>query len=509
MSEEANDSSLVQSLVQSGGIVLTGLVVEMVLSFLAKILMARLLGASGFGAVSLGLATFTIVSYLVLLGMDTGISRFMPRDDDQSFKRGVVISGIQLALPLSLVSGGILAALAPTIATKLFHDPATAPILQVFAMVVPLAVFVKLSLGGIRGAKKSLPKVYLKNILMPITRFSAIAILLSLGWNGVGIAWAYAIAYGLSGALGLYYLSRYTPLFLRISYPSKHRELLSFSAPLVISSAMALVFDKIDTIFLGFFWPSSQVGIYNVVYPLAWALLVMLNAFRYLFMPAFSELHADGSHEVMKRTYQMTTKWVFIATLPLFLGLVLFPEIVLQATFGTEYVAGALPLVILSTAFLTHAVAGPNKDALTSIGRTKLIMYDNVLVAGVNIVLNFFLIPRYAILGAAVATACSYVLLNLLYSFQLYRVTGIQPLTASQIRPGIITIFGVVGLYWLVTGQFGVGLLSVAVVAAAMVVGYPLVVLHFSRFEPEEVSTFRTIRDRAVVVVRVVPLIGR
>lgn len=42
-------------------------------------------------------------------------------------------------------------------------------------------------------------------------------------------------------------------------------------------------------------------------------------------------------------------------------------------------------------------------------------------------ILNLALIPKYGYLGAGVATAISYVTLNLLYSAQLYRETGIHP----------------------------------------------------------------------------------
>ena len=106
MTESGQESSLIRSLMRSGGIVFLGLVVEMGLSFAAKILMARVLGPDGFGAVALGLTTFTILSYLVLIGMDTGISRFMPREDGRAFKRGVLVSGLQISVPLSLVCGG-------------------------------------------------------------------------------------------------------------------------------------------------------------------------------------------------------------------------------------------------------------------------------------------------------------------------------------------------------------------------------------------------------------------
>lgn len=504
----AGSSSLVHSLLRSGGLVFVGLVFEVVVLFLTKVLMARVLGPDQFGAVSLGIAVLTVTSTLVLLGLDTGISRFMPRDDDVSATRGVVLSAMQIALPLALLSGGLLVVFAPAIGTHAFHDPSTVPILRVIALVVPLSVFTKLALGGIRGAKRILPKVYLKNVATPATRLVAVGGLLYIGWNAVGIAWAYFLSYAIACLIGLYYLRRDTPLFSKVSYTRRHRDLLVFSMPLVISAVMALVFDKLDTLMLGYFGATSQVGIYNVVYPVAWALLMMLNAFTYLFMPALSELHSEAAYDEMERMYQMTTKWIFLSTLPPFLVLVLFPRQIIAFAFGSAYAEGALALVVLSLAFFTHAVVGPNKESLTSIGRTRLIMYDNALVAGLNVVLNLLLIPRYSYLGAAVATAVSYALLNVLYSVQLHRAAGIQPLRPAQAWPGVITTALVLALYWPVTLRFGHGPVTMVVVVGAILVVYPLAIYYFGRFEPEEISALQRLRGRFDGVARVLHLIG-
>jgi len=76
-----------------------------------------------------------------------------------------------------------------------------------------------------------------------------------------------------------------------------------------------------------------------------------------------------------------------------FLVVVLFPEMVIRVTFGAEYDQRALALSVLAVGFFTHAVVGPNGNTLTSVGRTRLIMYDNVAVAVTNVTLNLLLIP--------------------------------------------------------------------------------------------------------------------
>jgi len=275
-----------------------------------------------------------------------------------------------------------------------------------------------------------------------------------------------------------------------------HRELLAFSAPLMITAAMLQVLSHIDTFFLGYFASTTVVGVYNVVYPLAQLLTVVLSAFGFMVMPVISSLDAGDSVGEMRRTYQLSSKWILLATLPVFLVVVLFPEMVIRVTFGAEYDQGALALSVLAVGFFTHAVVGPNGNTLTSVGRTRLIMYDNVAVAVTNVTPNLLLIPEYGLLGAAVATSVSYGLLNALYTYQLYGETGIQPFTAGMVRPSLLALLVVGVVYWITTTFFVVTLPLLVVGFGVFVSLYALIVLRFGGIEDEELLLLWSFEER-------------
>ncbi|MCF2208634.1 polysaccharide biosynthesis C-terminal domain-containing protein [Halobacterium salinarum] len=131
----------------------------------------------------------------------------------------------------------------------------------------------------------------------------------------------------------------------------------------------------------------------------------------------------------MRRQYHLVGKWIFLTTTPVFALLVVYPEFIIQTLFGNEYASGSLALIVLTVGFYIHAILGLNGTTLTSIGRTRLILLDNIAAAGLNIGLNFWLIPRYDFIGAAISTTASYILINILYSIQLYYVRSIPPIT--------------------------------------------------------------------------------
>jgi O-antigen/teichoic acid export membrane protein len=493
----AGDSdSRLRGLFKGGGVVFAGLILELAISFVAKLVIARVLGRQDYGSVSLGITIMAVTSILVLVGLNTGIGRYLPRYDDEAHQRGVLVSALQLSMPIAILAGIGVAYFAPVIAGDLFGEPSITPVIRIFGLVIPFATLWKLAVGGIQGMQQSLPKVYIQNITLPVLRFAGIALALALGFRTVGVAWAYALSHATAAAFGFYYLARYTPLFASIEYVPMRRELLVFSAPLVVSTTMTIIFSDIDTFLLGYFSTIGDVAVYNVVYPIAQLLVVGLSSFAFLFMPTLSELHADGDYNDMKRYYQIITKWVFMGTLPVFLVVVLFPRTSIRLTFGAEYAAGGTALAVLATGFFTHAIAGPNGRTLTSIGRTQTIMYDNALAAVVNLLLNLALIPRYSFLGAAVATAVAYGLLNVVYTYQLYRTTGIHPFTAALVRPGIAAVVLASVVYWVVSTFFTITVSVLAIAFAVFLALYGLIILRFGGIEEEEVMLVVSFEER-------------
>jgi len=182
------------------------------------------------------------------------------------------------------------------------------------------------------------------------------------------------------------------------------------------------------------------------------------------------------------------TKWIVLSTLPVFFVFFLFPRQVIFLTYGSEYVAGDLALSVLVLGFLANIMVGPAEQTLSSIGDTQVIMYVSVFAASLNVVLNLVLIPRYSYVGAAVATSISYAVLHGLYLFQLYRRTGIHPVTSSMFKPifavTITSLFAYTTLDALVEITFLVMILACLAFAPV----YVLLILRFGGIGREEVD---------------------
>lgn len=489
-------STQLKKLLTGGGVLFFGLVAELGISFLAKAVIARFLGAVDYGAVSLGVTTLGLLSTLTLLGLHTGVSRYLPRFDDAADRRGILLSAATVSIPIATATGLGIAILATPISTVLFTDPTVAPIIRIFALAIPFAALMKLCVGVIRGLQKTVPRVVVQNITPPVTRFTAVMVAVVLGTGAIGVATAYAVAYVVAATVGVYYVITRSELFASVAPTHMRRELLSFSAPLIVSAAMAFILTDLDTFMLGYFSSTRDVGIYNVVYPIAQLLTIGLTSFSFLLMPIISELDSKKENERMLQMYQIVTKWIFMGTLPVFMVIAVFPEMTIVITFGREYVDGALALSLLSVAYFSHAIAGPNADVLTSLGHTRLIMWDNIVIGVINTILNIILIPNYGFLGAGTATAISYLALNAIYLIQLYQQTGIHPFSASLIRPGVVAVILTAVVSWLTRTLFTVTVPLLIVVFLIFIISYVIIILRFGGVQEEEVEIILSFENR-------------
>lgn len=499
----------VRELFKGGSIVFVGLVVELGISFVAKILMARVLGQVDYGVATLGITTLSFSSAILLLGLNNGVGRYLPRFDETADRKGVILSALEVSLPLATLVAVAVIVFADPIATMVLRAPETTQVLRVAAVGIPFAVLLKLSIGVVQGMEQTVPKVLIRNILQPVLRFGLIAGVLVVGLGSLGILWAYTVSFAVAGLAGLYYIGTRTPALERGSGTRIRRELLTFSAPLMLMTTMMMILSNLDIFFISYFQSAGEVGTYNVVYPLAELLTMTLSGFSFIFMPTFSRLHADGRDGEMSRIYRVVTKWIFFLTLPGLFFFVLFPEVAIGVSFGWGYSEGATALAVLAVGFFVQSVAGPNMNALTAIGETRVIMGTNLVAAGVNVVLNYLLIPEYSYVGAAIATAISYTLLNVLYSLALYRRTGIHPFTRHLAKPAGAAVVSMTVVYGAVSIALPRSVTTAFGAFAAFLILYGVGVLRLGAIQEEEVMLLLSIEERFGVDLTVAKQVAR
>lgn len=235
-STEMDRNDLTRTLFKGGVVLFLGLVIDLGISFVGKLLIARYLGRVDYGAVALGSSFLSFSSMILLLGLNNGVGRYIPRfdaDAERVQRRATILIGLGITLPLSVIVAGAVVLTREWVATAIFRAPGTGDVLAIFAVGLPFAVQFKYALGIVRGYQWSVPKALLQNILRPLLRFGGIALGVTLGLNATGMSVAYIVPFVVAVIASLYWL-RQTALFDRdrtardVDYLAVTRELLAF-----------------------------------------------------------------------------------------------------------------------------------------------------------------------------------------------------------------------------------------------------------------------------------------
>jgi len=428
-------------LLGGAGWVLAGTAFGLTFSFFAQAIPARLLGAQKYGILILGFTIVSLFRFLSSLGLPQGITRYVPRYDDIEEQRHIVLTGFVLATLTSTVLVAGILVFSEAIAVEVFDEPRLTAVLRILAMLLLLITYKQLFVSVFRALSMTRERVLIQDVLFPVSKFVFISGAVVVGFGLTGAATGFLFAGVLSVAASAYLLYSRTDLFPKFE-PSKMRtrEILAFSAPLVISSAYGTVLNYGDTFLAGLFLSSASVGIYQISYIIAKLQTSVLAAFGFLFFPLFSRFESNGEIEKLIEFTKLVTKMMVFLTVPVYLTIVLFPEQILSL-FGQDYTTGSDVLILLATGILFHTVLGLTGQALMSFGYTKVVMVISSVSAVMNLVLNFYLIPVYGLLGAAFASALAYSSTMGVFTVVLYRWEDIHPFSK-----GLWTILGFTGL---------------------------------------------------------------
>ncbi len=296
-----------------------------------RVVVARLLTTDAYGEVSIGLAILTFVTTIGLVGLRDGVPRFMSRYDDDANERGALVAGLVIASVVTIALTIVLLFASGLVSNLLFDRP-DSELQWPCSCSVSLYRRTRTRRRGHSGRENTLYRTYTRDLLYPTARLLFLAGFLLAGFGIHAAAMAYLVGAVLSCLLACLLLNRLLPLVG--TYRLHVRELLVFSAPLVFATVLSNMLTRTDTLMLGYFRSSHEVGLYSSAYPLASGMLLVLSSFGFLYLPLASRLDADDERAEVESIYELTTKWIFIITFPLFLTFVVFPGDVLTIVFG-------------------------------------------------------------------------------------------------------------------------------------------------------------------------------
>ena len=424
----------------------------------------RWLGATGVGLYAFAVTVTSIVTAFSPMGLDSGVvyfgSRFRAGEQRDRLK-GLILFGLILTLGSGLAGAGLLW-FAPTWAPLLAGwipwigiDDAEAGVLRQVSPVVAIWSPLLFANGAVRAARDMRASAIAYQVVLPGAMLVGSVVALLLGAELPGVIAAYTLAHVISllwswRSIWRHYGALLADRALRPAFD--WGRILRYSLPQSLNSAMDRMNQWMDILMLAAMASAAEVGTYRVASALAAMGSIPVMAITNTFNPVIAELVLTKEYRRLDALLKTVTRWLVILNMPLYLVLMLLPEVVL-GTFTAEFREASLgPLQWLLLGQAITVACAPAMRVIPMSGHALLNTLNGIVATGLNVGLNLWLIPRYGGVGAAIATSAS------LSAWSLWRVVEVYWLTRcwpfSWRTGGLLAlILGCGGgLYWLDLG---------------------------------------------------------
>ncbi len=388
-------------------------ILGMFLSYVAILIISNFFGAEVYGRYSLSLVILQFLILIFSLGLTPSTVKLTA--DVNFFQKNkpsnrYLLNSIILLLVSTILCGLFVAVFKDKLAVNLFNDKKLIPYFNYISIFIVFAAFHIFIAEFIRARQKFIQYgIYL--YVMPYM-FLIVFLLLTkyLNYDESFTFLSYLLSLLLLSLIMLWYLPGKS-LFTENTY--SYKALLNLSFPMMFSAAFIFISNWTDIFMLGALVSKADVGIYNAAYKLAILALVVVNAVNTVLAPKISDFYSKNRLDKIETEVQKATKIISVVTIPIVVVLILFRKQLL-GLFGPEFAQGETALVIISLGLLFNALSGSVAQVLNMTKHQKQLRLFTLISALVNILLNFVLIKKLGIIGAAIASLVSNVLLNLL-----------------------------------------------------------------------------------------------
>jgi O-antigen/teichoic acid export membrane protein len=190
---------------------------------------------------------------------------------------------------------------------------------------------------------------------------------------------------------------------------TRFRSWMNASLPLMFVYACDLALQNTDVIVIANLLSMTEAGVYFAAAKTMALMLFVMYAVGSAWGNRFAAIAARGDTTAMRGAVEDAVRWTFWPSLALG-ALMIAAGRPLLSLFGPEFVAGFPVMCILVVAFLARAAIGPVDVLLNMTGGQRACARATAIAAGVNIALNFAMVPVLGLVGAALAVSISLML---------------------------------------------------------------------------------------------------
>lgn len=402
--------------------------------FLANLILARVLGVSGYGIYSYTMSIILLLIIPATLGIPQLLIRNIASYHVQS--SWSLMRGLLRWANVTVIATSISLALLCVVITWLFR-PQAITTFWIALLILPLMALSQIRQATLQGLNRIIEGQIPEMLIQPVSfilLMSIVYIFLRQDINPTLAISIQAMAVGFAFLIGSIMARRRLPTFVKNFSPSYIvRAWMRSSFSILFLQIMSFVVQDANILILGALKEAQDVGIYKGVTQLSSLLPIVFYAFLITTAPTFSALYTRGDMERLQHIVTIVARLGALSSLPLVLAFLMCGKWFLLI-FGQGFSEGTTALAILTIGQFINVATGPVGVVLIMTGHEYDYAKGIAIAALVNIILSMLLIPPWGIEGAAVSNTVSMITWNVLLSVLVYRRLNIHSTILGSIK---------------------------------------------------------------------------
>lgn len=383
-------------------------------AFLLLPIITKTLGAYDYGIWAQISTTISLLSPLALFGISMAFVRFLSVEKDIRRIREDFFSIFFFVLLSGFIFSVILFALSDFLAEAIFSDVSTNYYIKAGSFLILLSCLDQIVLFYFRIFRQ-IPSFALLSVCQTFSRLVITLALLVTGFGILGVIAATLIVQCCSVVVSFFIIISkigfIVPKFERL------REFLKYGAPLTPNSLIRWITDSSDRYLIGIFLGLNAVGIYSAAYAIGSLIQLLIAPIQFILFPELSRLYDEGKIEHVRVYLSHSMHYFFLIAIPSVAGLSVLAIPILEIFTTPEFIKGGILIPFIALAGLFGGVFQIIINITHLVKKTQFNLMIHIVAATSNLALNVILIPYIGILGAAMASLISYILMVVLGIF--------------------------------------------------------------------------------------------
>lgn len=398
---------------------------------------------SAYGDLSLAYMFIAFMNVVYLYGMDAALLRyfFLGTYKRQDVYKTAFVSVLISSAVLSM----LLIAAAPQMGRLIFEEAFYANFVVLSAIILFFDGLGNLPFLILRAEERSLTYSAIRIGRFLVEFALNILFVIVLRMEVLGILYANVLSSFLNFVVLLPFQARYMKGKIQKSI---WKDLLGFGLPLLPNGLAYLTVEVSDKYLMRLLLDKETLGIYAPNYKFGSILLFVVLAFRTAWQPFFLKVAIqENAKEIYSRvmTYFVLLGVMIVIVASYFVEYILpMPLALGKPLMGPAYQSGMIIIPVILSAYLFYGVYVNLTVGIYIQKKSQWMIIFTGLAALVNIGSNLYLMPRYGIMGAALATLLSY--LTMAVSIYIFN-QSIYPVSYEYYRLAFLFALLVIALF--------------------------------------------------------------